>query len=452
MAKIFINYRHQDTAHAAGRLRSELVLNGIALESIFMDDAIPPGEDFKEYLEARVAECQVLLAVIGPDWLEAKDEAGERRLDNPDDFVRIEIAGALRTGVRVVPILVDGAKPPLASRLPEELKALSRRHAVPVRADTFRADTDQLVKFLKGFPDGPQGAIAVEVGSQGRHQARYFRPGSGKTEWFSDHGVSPEMVVVPAGEFMMGSPDDEPERESWQKGTESPLHKITIRRPLAVGRFSISRGQFAAFVKATNYNVAPGAHVWNGEAWTWDAKASWCEPGFPQDASHPVVCVSWEDATAYTVWLAELTSKPYRLLSETEWEYAARAGTSGPFWWGRSISTSEANYNGNLCYAGGPIGEYRKSTLPVHSFTANPWGLYNVHGNVWEGCDDIWHDDYSGAPDDGSAWTVAGDGKLRVTRGAAWHNHPAQLRSAFRMAVSSDDRGFDRGFRIARTL
>jgi formylglycine-generating enzyme required for sulfatase activity len=152
---------------------------------------------------------------------------------------------------------------------------------------------------------------------------------------------------------------------------------VTFARPFEVGRDAVTRGQFAAFVNATGHKTSD----------------RWRNPGFQQNDSHPVVCIRWEDAKAYAAWLASITGKPYRLLSEAEWEYAARASTSTPFWWGSSITPAQANYNGNVVYeGGGSKGEYRGGTVPVGSFDPNPWGLYNVHGNVWGWCEDTWHD------------------------------------------------------------
>jgi formylglycine-generating enzyme required for sulfatase activity len=141
------------------------------------------------------------------------------------------------------------------------------------------------------------------------------------------------------------------------------------------------------------------------------------------------------------------------LLSEAEWEYAARAGTTTPFWWGSSITPAQANYDGSADpYAGGGTkGEYRKRTVPVDSFAANPWGLYNVHGNVWEWGEDWWNDSNSGNPGDGSA-RLSGDASRRVLRGGSWFNDPRDLRSAFRSWYSADLRLFSLGFRVGRTL
>jgi formylglycine-generating enzyme required for sulfatase activity len=151
-------------------------------------------------------------------------------------------------------------------------------------------------------------------------------------------------------------------------------------------------------------------------------------------------------------WLSAKTGKDYRLLSEAEWEYVCRAGTDTPFWWGSAITPEQANYDGNSVYkGGGKKGEYREKTMPVRSFDPNPWGLYQVHGNVWEWCEDCWHGNYNGAPDDGSAWTD-GQSSSRVVRGGSWFSNPNGLRSAYRDRYTTDLRSYSRGFRVARTL
>jgi formylglycine-generating enzyme required for sulfatase activity len=290
-------------------------------------------------------------------------------------------------------------------------------------------------KFIQGAPSG------------------WFKPGAGKTEWFKDHEAGPEMVVVPAGSFTMGSPDDEPERESWQAGTESPRHEVTIAQPFAVARHAITRGQFAAFVSATGHKTKGGAYVMGTDHWVIVRTASWRAPEFFQDDSHPVVCINWDDEKAFVAWLSHAAGKPYRLLSEAEREYVARAGTTTPFWWGSSITPAQANYDGRFVYeGGGSEGEWRKSTVPVGSFVANPWGLYNVHGNVSEWCEDVWHDNYSGAPVDGTAWLQGGYAIKRVVRGGSWSGDPRFLRSAARRRLTTSFRCSNFGFRLARTL
>ncbi len=358
--------------------------------------------------------------------------------------------------------------------MPDDLKELSLRNGLDVRHASFHNDMDKLIRGLRpATPAAPpiqRPATANQPSDEDRYRAEgrilidapivdsltgsWFLPGDGGRAYFKDHEHGPEMVVVPAGSFTMGSPESEPERENWQKGTESPQHKVTIAQPFAVSRHAITRGQFAAFINNTSYKMDGGAHVWTGSEWKNDLNASWASPGFAQNDSHPVVCVSWDDAKAYVDWLSKRTGNPYRLLSEAEWEYVARAGRTTPFWWGSSITPKQANYNGNAdpFKGGGSKGEYRKRTVPVDNFEPNPWGLYQVHGNVWEWCEDAWHDNYNGAPDDGSAWIAGGDTSRRVVRGGSWLDIPRLLRSADRGWDSTVDRGNFQGFRLARTL
>ena len=280
-----------------------------------------------------------------------------------------------------------------------------------------------------------------------RDPAIFVEPGSGQS--FRDRLVNgqscsfcAEMVVVPAGQFTMGSSPTEtaeltqelPSRAAWWK-SEWPQHKVTIPRPFAVGRFAVTFDEWDACVSDGGCN----GYKPQDDGWGRDKR--------------PVINVNWDDAKAYAAWLSRKTGKSYRLLSETEREYAARAGTTSAFWWGASISTRQANYDGNYTFAGGAKGEYLHKTVPVDSFEANPWGLYQVHGNVYDWTEDCWHDSYQSAPTDGSAWTTAcTDASRRVVRGGSWGSLPQDLRSASRYRVTTGFRNNDLGFRLARTL
>lgn len=255
------------------------------------------------------------------------------------------------------------------------------------------------------------------------------------------------MVVVPAGRFTLGAPPDEPQRADARE--DQAL--VTIARPFAVGAFAVTRGEFAVFVAATGYQLDQGCYFWTGTTWEERADRSWRSPGFPQDDRHPVTCVDLQAAKSYVAWLSATTGKTYRLPSETEREYVTRAGTSTPFWWGSSISTEQASYNGTFTYGAGPKGEWRQHTVRVDSFRPNPWGLYNVHGNVWDWTDDCWNETNAGNPGDGSVRTT-GDCGWRVARGGAWNYSPDYLRAAFRYWNLPDNRSGVQGFRVARTL
>ena len=271
----------------------------------------------------------------------------------------------------------------------------------------------------------------------------------------------PEMVVIPPGSFTMGSSADEQALANSAglaaniTSRENLQHRVSIRS-FAAGRYAISKGEFATFVRAKGYQTeaerADGCFAWNGKEWKKDAAYNWRNVGFSQADNHPVVCVSWNDAQAYIAWLNQSSGQTYRLLSEAEREYAARGGTQTAFWWGDSINTAQANYGGTgTSYNGSPKGEWRQATVPVNSFSPNPFGLYNVHGNVWEWTQDCLNDNYNGAPTDGSAWTT-GDCRYRVLRGGSWNGDPAGLRSAIRSRFTPDLRLNYIGLRLARTF
>jgi len=284
--------------------------------------------------------------------------------------------------------------------------------------------------------------IAIATGER-----RCMRPGAGKTELFKDCANCPRLVVIPTGSFTMGSPQDEAERVSEREDQV----RVSIAKPFAVGAFAVTRGEFAAFVVATNHKPDGGCFIWTGTEWKERSDRSWRSPGFAQNDRHPVTCVSWNDARAYVSWLSTKTGKTYSLLTEAEREYVTRAGTTTPFWWGGSISTKRANYNGNSAYARGTKGAWRQKTLPVDNFSANAWGLYNVHGNLWDGTEDCWNESNSGNPADGNARTT-GDCSLRVVRGGSWNYSPTYLRAAFRYWNENGNRNSGQGFRVARKL
>jgi formylglycine-generating enzyme required for sulfatase activity len=238
------------------------------------------------------------------------------------------------------------------------------------------------------------------------------------------------MIVVPAGSFTKGSPSSEPERFN----DEEPV-RVSIAAPFAVGKYAVTFDEWDACLADGGCNgYKPSDQGWGRD-------------------KHPVINVNWDDATAYAAWLSRKTSKSYRLLSEAEREYVTRAGTTTPFWWGSSITPKQANYDGSAepYKGGGTKGEYSQRTAPVDSFEPNPWGLYNVHGNVWEWTVDCLHDNNTGDPGDGRARTT-GDCGLRVVRGGSWESIPQGLRSANRSGRDAYNRNEHQGFRLARTL
>lgn len=246
---------------------------------------------------------------------------------------------------------------------------------------------------------------------------------------FKDCDVCPEMVVIPAGNFTMGSPDDEPIRGK----NEGPQRQVSFAKPFAIGKFEVTFDEWDACVAAGGCNgYEPVDRGWGR-------------------GRSPVISITWEYAKAYLNWLSEKTGQPYRLSSEAEWEYAARAGTTTPFWTGQMITTDQANFNGTRTYNSSSTGAYREQTTPVGSFPPNAFGLYDVHGNVMEWVEDCSNDSYQAAPVDGTAWT-SGDCGNRILRGGHWSSRPAFLRSAVRNRSWPTYRRDKIGFRVARDL
>ena len=257
-----------------------------------------------------------------------------------------------------------------------------------------------------------------------------FRAG----EVFRDCAECPQMVVVPAGSFLMGSPESKEERDD----DEGPQHQVTIREPFAVGAYEVTVAEYREFVSAAGRDGGTGCAIFAGGEVNFER--SWRNPGFEQTGRDPVVCVSWEDAQAYARWLSGKTGEEYRLLSEAEWEYAARAGTTTRYSFGGEITPSDANYGLNIV-----------KTQPVGSYRANGYGLYDMHGNAWEWVRDCWNESYAGAPNNGGAWE-RGDCSHRVLRGGSWVGFSRNLRSAYRLWIQTGYRNGDVGFRVARTL
>ena len=242
-------------------------------------------------------------------------------------------------------------------------------------------------------------------------------------EVFRDCPDCPEMVVIPAGEFLMGSPRSEDHRDN----DESPQHRVTIAQRFAVGVYEVTGGEWNACVSA-------GA----------------CTGQNRLNERFPVQYVSFHDAQAYVSWLSEETGRHYRLLSEAEWEYVARAGTTTARYWGTRPMEEHANWRDGIFSYGGTDGH--AGSAPVGSWPPNDFGLHEVLGNISEWVEDCWHGSYVGAPTDGSAWTRGGQCGDRVLRGGGWTRPDHDLRTADRRREDADDRHLGIGFRVARTF
>ena len=271
------------------------------------------------------------------------------------------------------------------------------------------------------LPSGWLGGLSMALSQA---EASEVKPQRTVGTLFRDCEECPQMVVLPSGSFMMGSPDGEEGRQE----DESPRHLVTIGYRLAVGVYEVTFDEWDACVSAGGC----GGYVPGGEGWG--------------RGERPVIHVSWEDARSYESWLSKRTGVTYRLLSESEWEYAARAGTTTRYSWGDEIGANRANCNG--CGSRWDKGD---RTAPVGWFAPNAWGLYDMHGNVKEWVRDCWNDHYLRAPADGSAWE-RGKCSERVLRGGSWYYSPWGLRAAYRGRYYTGGRFISDGFRIARTL
>jgi formylglycine-generating enzyme required for sulfatase activity len=231
------------------------------------------------------------------------------------------------------------------------------------------------------------------------------------------------MVWIKPGTFLMGSPRTETDRYD----NEGPQNRVSINYTFAVGKYPVTRGEWRMYANETGHQTTKDC--------------DWRNPGFAQDDRHPVVCVNWKEAQDYIAWLNTKSGQHFRLLTEAEWEYAARAGTTTAYYWGAKAGREQANCDG--CGSQWD----NKQTSPVGSFPPNPWGLYDMAGNVWQWVQDCWHENYDAAPTDGRAWE-SGDCTKRIMRGASWFSFQQNLRTADRgPAPSGDNRS---GFRVAR--
>ena len=286
---------------------------------------------------------------------------------------------------------------------------------------------------------------------------------AGARQSFRDCEDCPEMVMIPAGQFHMGSAGEEAGRSD----DEGPLHEVAIRK-FALGKYEVTVGEFRKFVQATGYKTdaekntgnVPGCFnpVKTKVKIGWIPKRYWDSPGFTQGERHPAVCLSWNDASAYVTWLEKETGKSYRLPSEAEWEYAARAGTDTARYWGDDPNQAclYANVADHSEQQGIKFGEAHKCndgyffTAPVGSYQPNAFGLQDMLGSALEWVADGYHDSYGGAPTDGSVW--AGADGIRVLRGGSWNNDPRSVRAAIRTKYEASNRCYGSGFRLARTL
>ncbi len=442
MADIFLSYSSDDRERIRPLVQS-LEQRGW---SVWWDRRIPPGKTWHQVIQQALdgARCVVVAwskNSIESDWVITEAEEGKTR------------------GV-LIPVLIDDVRPPLGFRMIQAARLIgwqgeSSHHELdslfdaifailgepePAKETTPQSGPIYAVpapppqpakKTVAQKPQAPKASApsfefdVVTVDAKGnvterrKGQAQYFIEDLGG-------GVELEMVEIPGGEFIMGSNEHD-----WEK----PPHRVKVQL-FAMGKYQVTQAQWravAGFLKS-KLDLNPDPSSFKGD-------------------NLPVETVSWEEAVEFCARLSQKTGRMYRLPSEAEWEYAARAGTTTPFAFGETITPEIVNYDGNYPYASAPKGEYRGKTVEVGSLgVANAFGLFDMHGNVWEWCEDHWHVSYKGAPDDGSAWVdMSASGSNRVIRGGSWGNYAVACRSANRNRITPGDRDYFLGFRLLRT-
>ncbi len=312
----------------------------------------------------------------------------------------------------------------------------------------------ELMEFVEALADGTQRSQkALQLYLESRVAESPSGPSEG--EPLIEHIADIEFAwrYIPPGTFQMGSRQTEVGRKD-----DELLHEVRLTRGFWMGETEVTQGQFEEFVRETGYETEAEREGWSS-TWariTWKKKpgATWRDSG---GRDHPVVNVSWNDAKAFCEWLSDRSGKVIRLATEAEWEYAARANTTTPFWTGENLTTDQANYNGNFPYAGHAKGQFRQKAVAVRSFDANPWGLYEVHGNVGE-----WTEDAVGFAQrkvvlpgtyvDGVEDPFGTRGSNRVLRGGGWISYGPHCRAAFRFAFEPGSRADNLGFRLVKTL
>ena len=303
-----------------------------------------------------------------------------------------------------------------AERLQRQREVEAEKNKSSYQLKTFQFETAQINNNRTGI-------------NRITKSAKYFAQDLG-------NGVLLEMVYIPGGTFLMGSPGSDkmvyiPGSDKSRSSSESPQHQVTVPS-FFMGKYPVTQEQWRLVAALPKVKI--------------DLES---DPSRFKGYSLPVECVSWNDAQEFCARLSQKTNKAYRLPSEAEWEYACRGGTTTPFYFGETISTELANYHGNYTYGGGAKGEYRGKTTEVGKFPANPCGLYDMCGNVWEWCQDEWHGNYINAPIDGSAWTSPSSSSgRRMLRGGSWFSNPDFCRSAFRLNGLRDAHLDTVGFRV----
>jgi formylglycine-generating enzyme required for sulfatase activity len=422
--RIFLSYRRNDTGAAVGRF-SDKLLTRVSPGSIFLDvDSIELGEDFENRILAAVGEADWMLVFIGAGWL-SPDSSGASRIHNPQDYVRREVQTALTRGRKVLPVLVDDARLPDPGVLPDDIQALVKHKFAVLRLASFHQDADTIISRLLPMPSNPDKECTFDIGLPGSKHAHTTRPGSGLRHQFQDEPRLPRLVLVPRGQFAMAG------------------RTIESTRPFAITQSPITVAEFETFVQDTGYEITDACYLWSGTHWSPSPSASFRAPGFQQSGTHPAVCVSSADAQSYAAWASELTAECYRLCSEAEWEFAARAGVHESIWWASGQAREYVHSS--------VLNRSNEGTVPVETLAPNGWGLRHVLGNVLEWTADTWVADISKTPAVMAPYRQ-GSRRLRVVRGGAWNLDADAANLSYRAPLEGSHRYNNTGFRLLREL
>jgi formylglycine-generating enzyme required for sulfatase activity len=430
MSKIFISYRRQDSAGVAGRIYDRLSAH-FGDDALFMDmDSIPFGLDFRGHITSAVNQCDVLLAVIGRQW--AGETGTPRRIDDPRDFVRIEIEAALKRGLPVIPILIDRAPMPGEADLPASLAPLAYRNAIEVdQGRDFHHHVDRLIRGLERLLPQPHLTSAASPGARERPfgpvpSAQEPQPPSSQSMGAWTNSIGMNLKLIPAGEFQMGSTESDDEK---------PRHLVTISRPFYLGVYPVTQREYMQVVKK-NPSQFSGNERLPVETVSWFDAVEFCNALSRKEGLPPFYSVKGQ-----TVEVPDWNGLGYRLPTEAEWECACRAGTTARF----SLGDDE-NALGQYAWYSANSGN---QTHTVGEKKPNALGLYDMHGNVWEWCWDGYDAAYykqSPAVDPRGPGAAAS----RVIRGGSWYHDPQVARSAFRFGYSPGSRDYNLGCRLAR--
>ncbi|MGK7911222.1 MAG: SUMF1/EgtB/PvdO family nonheme iron enzyme [Synechococcus sp.] len=428
--KVFISYSHRDSS-ALERLQVHLKpLERDGIVERWDDTKIRAGQDWKAEIDRALDEARVAILLVSADFL-ASD------FIHDDELPPILLAQA-REGLDVLPVILGHCR---FKRSPlKKFQAVNSPSQPLLGLPTFEQDKIwvQLTNTVEDLLEQPSSAPPPLQTPPSKSNAS--PPKSSGLENFSEplgNGVALEMIAIPGGGFWMGSPEREEGRDWYEEFDESlvdvegPQHRVNLQ-PFWMGKYPVTQAQWmevAALPKVKEELTPQPSHFFG--------------------LDRPVEQISWFEAVEFCDRLSQQTGKDYRLPSEAEWEYACRARTVTPFSFGPTISTDLANYNGNYIYGKGSKGEYREQTTPVGTFKANAFGLYGMHGNVWEWCADHWHANYEGAPPGGTPWIKGGDKNYRVLRGGSWDYGPQDCRSACRSWDFPGYRYRFYGFRVA---